>query len=79
MALTSEQLLQFSNEWSQSQIDDFARRLVAAIDQTTRQAILAEFKANLPNPEFDQHPQFVELAMATRFPSTWGASYWGAP
>ena len=74
MALTSEQLLRFSHEWSESQIDDFARRLVAATDSTTRRAILKEFGANLPNPDFDHHPQLVELAMAARFPSTWSAA-----
>jgi hypothetical protein len=62
--LTTQERLQFANEWSPAQIQEFAQRAVACATPEERRAILREFSANLPNPEYNTHPQIVKLQAA---------------
>ena len=66
MALTTNQLAQFANEYSQEQLCEFGRRLAQAANQDERVQILAEFNANLPDPDYNSHPQMVQLQAAAR-------------
>jgi hypothetical protein len=66
MTLTYEQTAHFANDWNQEQINAFGQRLASATTQAERGAIIAEFKANLPDPAYDSHPQSVKLQAAAR-------------
>jgi hypothetical protein len=64
MTLTLTDVLRFRREWTPQQILTFAERIVNAASSSERQAILAEFKANLPDPANDAHPQVIQLQSA---------------
>jgi hypothetical protein len=66
MTLTYEQAAHFANEWNQEQINAFGQRFASATTKAERVAIIAEFKANLPDPAYDSHPQGVKLQAAAR-------------
>jgi hypothetical protein len=66
MTLTYEQTAHFANDWNQDQLNAFGQRLASASTQSERVAVLAEFKANLPDPAYDSHPQSVKLQAAAR-------------
>lgn len=66
MPLTTAQLAQFANEWDQTQLNEFGSRLAKAASQTERAQVMSDFNANLPEREYNSHPQSVQLQAAAR-------------
>jgi len=66
MPLTAAQLAQLANEWNQEQLNEFGTRLVKAQNPAERAQIMSEFNANLPESDYNTHPQSVQLQAAAR-------------